>query len=312
MSTERNINLFYLYRFFWMGLYFLSILFVFYEARGLSFFEITTLGVVWSAFAFLLEVPTGILSDRWSRKYTLVLSSLFSIIMCLVFIYSQNYLLFVIATLFYALRDTFYSGTVNSLLYDSLQELGREKEFEKILGRSNFFHAFSLVIASIIGSYLIALGFSIPFVVSGIFMLLTFLVALLFVEPARVSDPGETSLVSHIKSSMKFMITNGAIRFYVIYLIFLTISLELVVEHDQFYLIALPWLALQLTGNAFAMGTVLAMAGIPRAAFMLVGGALTDRFSPRMVMLVSNIVRGVLVAVLTVLILTEIILFRLR
>lgn len=73
---------------------------------------------------------------------------------------------------------------------------------------------------------------------------------------------------------------------------------------DQFYLIALPWLALQLTGNAFAMGTILAMAGIPRAGFMLVGGALTDRFSPRTVMLVSNIIRGALVGTLTLLIFT--------
>lgn len=74
---------------------------------------------------------------------------------------------------------------------------------------------------------------------------------------------------------------------------------------DQFYLIALPWLVLQLTGDAFAMGMVLALAGIPRALFMLVGGALTDRFSPRLVMLVSNIVRMILVALLMLLVLTE-------
>ena len=43
---------------------------------------------------------------------------------------------------------------------------------------------------------------------------------------------------------------------------------------DQFYMIALPWLVLSLTGNALAVGTVFATAGIPRALFMLVGGAL--------------------------------------
>jgi len=71
---------------------------------------------------------------------------------------------------------------------------------------------------------------------------------------------------------------------------------------DQFYMIALPWLVLQLTGNALAMGTVLALAGIPRALFMLVGGALTDRFTPRMVMLASNLLRMVLVSLLAVII----------
>ena len=60
---------------------------------------------------------------------------------------------------------------------------------------------------------------------------------------------------------------------------------------DQFYLIALPWLVLSLTGNPLAVGTVLAMAGIPRALFMLVVGALTDRFTPRKLMINSNLAR---------------------
>ena len=76
---------------------------------------------------------------------------------------------------------------------------------------------------------------------------------------------------------------------------------------DQFGLIALPWLVLRLTGDAFAMGTVLAMAGIPRAIFMLFGGALTDRFSPRMLMIVTNIVRMILVSVLAFVILANIV-----
>jgi MFS family permease len=74
---------------------------------------------------------------------------------------------------------------------------------------------------------------------------------------------------------------------------------------DQFYLIALPWLVLQLTGSALALGTVLALAGIPRALFMLVGGAFVDRFSPRAVMLASNLTRLVLVGLLTALVLTN-------
>jgi hypothetical protein len=50
---------------------------------------------------------------------------------------------------------------------------------------------------------------------------------------------------------------------------------------DQFYLIALPWLVLVITDdNAMALGTIMAAAGIPRAVFMLVGGAVTDRVSP--------------------------------
>src|SRR5919109_3404928 len=67
---------------------------------------------------------------------------------------------------------------------------------------------------------------------------------------------------------------------------------------DHFCMIALPWLVLQLTGDSLAMGTVLALSAAPRALLMLVGGALTDRFSPRALMLASNAARLILVSLL--------------
>ncbi len=67
---------------------------------------------------------------------------------------------------------------------------------------------------------------------------------------------------------------------------------------DQFALVALPWLALVLTGSALALGTVLAMMAIPRAALMLFGGVYVDRLSPRRVMILSNAVRLVTVTLL--------------
>lgn len=76
---------------------------------------------------------------------------------------------------------------------------------------------------------------------------------------------------------------------------------------DQFYLLALPWLVLKLTGDAFAMGTVLALGAIPRAVLMLVGGGLTDRFTPRRIMLYSNLVRMILVTILAVVVLIDMI-----
>lgn len=64
---------------------------------------------------------------------------------------------------------------------------------------------------------------------------------------------------------------------------------------DQFYIIALPWLVLELTGSSLALGTVLMVTAIPRALLMLVGGAVTDRFSARRVLLTTAAARTVLV-----------------
>ena len=76
---------------------------------------------------------------------------------------------------------------------------------------------------------------------------------------------------------------------------------------DQFYLVALPWLVLTLTGSALAIGTVLAAAAIPRALFMLIGGALTDRLNPRVLMLASNLSRFVLVGALAAVTITGVV-----
>lgn len=74
---------------------------------------------------------------------------------------------------------------------------------------------------------------------------------------------------------------------------------------DQFAFIALPWLALVMTGSALALGGVLALMAVPRALLMLVGGVWVDRLSPRRVMLGSNVVRLVAVTILGAVILAD-------
>lgn len=74
---------------------------------------------------------------------------------------------------------------------------------------------------------------------------------------------------------------------------------------DQFSLVALPWLVLELTGNGTALGLVLAAMALPRALFLLVGGAVVDRMSPRRVLLVADGVNAVLVGALAALVLTH-------
>src|SRR3990172_10301337 len=72
---------------------------------------------------------------------------------------------------------------------------------------------------------------------------------------------------------------------------------------DQFAMIALPWLALLLTGSPLVLGAVMATMAVPRAVLMVVGGAYVHPLSPRRVMLASNAVRLVAVTGLGVLVL---------
>lgn len=82
----------------------------------------------------------------------------------------------------------------------------------------------------------------------------------------------------------------------------LWIGVTISVLGDQFYLVALPWLVLQLTGSSLALGTILMVAAIPRAGLMLVGGAVIDRFSARRVVTFTAVTRGLLVGAVALLI----------
>ena len=72
---------------------------------------------------------------------------------------------------------------------------------------------------------------------------------------------------------------------------------------DQFHYVALSWLVLGLTGSGLALGTVLLAASLPRGAFVLVGGVLADRVSPRALMLGSNVIRAIVTTVIAGLVL---------
>lgn len=70
---------------------------------------------------------------------------------------------------------------------------------------------------------------------------------------------------------------------------------------DQFTLIALPWLVLKMTGDTRILGTVLALVAVPRAVFILIGGALVDRYSPYRVLMITKFINAGLLGTLATL-----------
>jgi MFS family permease len=71
---------------------------------------------------------------------------------------------------------------------------------------------------------------------------------------------------------------------------------------DQFYMVALPWLVLQQTGSAVAMGAIMMTGAIPRALLMLMGGVVSDRFSARKIMMATATARTLCVTVIGILV----------
>jgi MFS transporter, DHA3 family, macrolide efflux protein len=69
---------------------------------------------------------------------------------------------------------------------------------------------------------------------------------------------------------------------------------------DAAYGLALPWTVLAVTGDPRQMSVVLAAGAVPRVLLLLVGGALADRLSPRLITLLADLGRAVVVGILGV------------
>lgn len=65
--------------------------------------------------------------------------------------------------------------------------------------------------------------------------------------------------------------------------------------------VALPWQVLLLTGSAIQLGIVVAISSLSLLVFLLVGGAVVDRVPRRTVILVSDLLSGIVVAILAAL-----------
>jgi len=71
---------------------------------------------------------------------------------------------------------------------------------------------------------------------------------------------------------------------------------------DQLTIVALPWLVLKLTSDPLALGLVIALMAVPRAVFILIGGAVVDRHSPKQVMMLTKFASAALTGLLALLI----------
>ena len=127
---DRNVRLYPWYAlsfnaYFWMPVYVLYFLQHMPLATVLRLEAIYYLGVV------VLEVPSGYFSDRFGRRPTLLLASLFLLFAYLLFFLGDSFGVFAIAQILLAAGLAFNSGTDTSLHYDSLASMGREAEYDQ-------------------------------------------------------------------------------------------------------------------------------------------------------------------------------------
>lgn len=136
-ALERNLPVYLAVRaisgfFIWAPVWMLYLL----ETRALSITEIAGLEAALVACALAGEVPAGAVADRWGRRASLLLGAAVYTAGALAFGLAGAYAPLIAAWGLMGIGLALWSGSGPALLYDSLRALGREREFERRLGRA--------------------------------------------------------------------------------------------------------------------------------------------------------------------------------
>src|SRR5579872_3846636 len=115
----------------------------------------TALGLMAAGYASLiplLDLISGILADRWSRKGVLMLASVASMLNALLGGLSHDVPTYLVSTLFFGVEVALVSGTYESILYDTLlEDTGHSQAFEQRLSQVKLLSSLALLLSSLAG-----------------------------------------------------------------------------------------------------------------------------------------------------------------
>ncbi len=205
---------------------------VMFEDSGLTVFQISLLFIVWSAATFILEVPSGVLADKYSRINILAAGQIFKIIGFLFWIIMPNFIGFLIGFIFWGVKSALHSGTFEALLYDELKKFKQESHYTKILGRVESVSHVGVVGASIGASLLISSGYSAVIVASIIFIILSFIPLYLLPKAKIAESTHEKEYFKLLKQGI-LVVKNTPVLLRLI--IFLAIAIGIDAVIDEYY-----------------------------------------------------------------------------
>jgi len=172
----------------------------------------------------IFEIPTGVVGDKLGYKKTLILGAVITLAGSVGYALSRNFYHVLIAEFFWGLGFSFYSGTQDSFLYDTLKNLKREKEFNRINGIATALFWSGFAVSSILGGFLANINLRWPIYFAFIPLIIPVFVVSFFVEPKRKKK--KLSHMQHAVKSFKYVISHKKLRF----LLFYTVLIYLVLE----------------------------------------------------------------------------------
>lgn len=187
---------------------------------------------IWSITSFILEVPSGVAADKYSRKHILFLAEAIRALGYLTWIMFPTFWGFIAGFVLWGAKSAFTSGTFQALTYDLLKSHGQEKSYAKVIGRTKTLSYLAILAASGGAALAIPLGYMFVLTMSIIAVLLAGLSVLLLAPAAKQDSTHEREYFSILKDGFWFIIKERAVFHLVV---FVAITLALGGAIDEYF-----------------------------------------------------------------------------
>jgi MFS family permease len=206
-------------------------------------FDAATIGVMAAAYAALvpiIEIPSGILADRWSRRGVLVIAATALALTSLIGGLSHNVPTYIASALVLAVYFAMYSGTMDAVVYDTvLEEIGASELFEQRIGRVRAVESVALVAGALGGGILAELTSTrLTYFVTVPFAVASVLVLLRFREPRLHKEQEAGSLRAHVATTFRAITRNRRIVPIIVLALLTALLLQSIFEFGPLWLVA--------------------------------------------------------------------------
>jgi MFS family permease len=209
--TQKNVFLMKWYYFF-TALRFYAALQIIYFVKisgsyklGMSLFAISSISQA------ILEIPTGIYSDRIGRRNTTIFAAFSGFVSVAFYAIGGNYWFLFVGAVIEGLARALGSGNNQALVYDSLKDIQKKDDLYKYFGVIGKYQSVAFGISAIVGGYIATFSFPIAMWFSATTQAFAFIITLFLTNPISQSK-SELNPFIHIKEAFIAFKNNPQLR----------------------------------------------------------------------------------------------------
>jgi MFS family permease len=176
-----------------------------FQDNGLSGAQISSLFIIFSIIIFLLEVPSGAIADRYSRKNVLIAGILARAGAFGMWLLFPNYIGFLLGFILWGIKRAFVSGTLEAFVYDELQRTGKTEIYTKLTGTMQSYNMLGFVLGSLAAALLAGNGYNIILILSIAAVCASAVAIYLLPTAPKVKSTEEVRYFEYLKEGIRLV-----------------------------------------------------------------------------------------------------------